>query len=220
MGADFGCEMRRPFNWGLESTEKNGFAEELRKKELILNAATTLFANKGYSGTSVREIVELAGVTKPTLYYYFKNKEDLYIKLIDEAMLTFFDVFDNALAAPGSMRTRLFAMFAGVYQLCRGNIDLLRMVNSIIYGPRGSTPEYDLKTKNQRFEDALLGVLRTGVEENELREEDLGRVMLLLIGLVRSLQVLLVVKPASQVISLEEIQKSIDLIFDGSGNRS
>ncbi len=46
----------------------------------ILLAAASLFANKGYAGTAVREIVAAAGVTKPTLYYYFKNKEDLYVR--------------------------------------------------------------------------------------------------------------------------------------------
>lgn len=216
MSTLFEHEIRTPFSWGLENTEKNGFGEELRKKELILKAATTLFANKGYSGTSVREIVEMAGVTKPTLYYYFKNKDDLYIKLIDESMQTFFDIFEETLSNPGSMRSSLFAMFAGIYRLFRENIDLLRLLNSIIYGPRGSAPEYKLKAQNERFEKMLLQVLGSGVEEGELSEGDLGRVMLLLVGLLRSIQVLLVVKPASQTIPLEEIQKAIDLIFDGS----
>ena len=43
--------------------------------EGILQAAVRLFARKGYEATSTREIVEAAGVTKPMIYYYFKNKE-------------------------------------------------------------------------------------------------------------------------------------------------
>ena len=43
----------------------------------IARAAARLFAERGYDATSVREIVEAAGVAKPTLYYYFRSKEGL-----------------------------------------------------------------------------------------------------------------------------------------------
>ena len=39
----------------------------------IARAAARLFAERGYDATSVREIVEAAGVAKPTLYYYFRK---------------------------------------------------------------------------------------------------------------------------------------------------
>jgi len=44
---------------------------ELKTKERLLETAIGMFAEKGYAGTSVREIVEQAGVSKPVLYYYF-----------------------------------------------------------------------------------------------------------------------------------------------------
>lgn len=216
MRGSYEHQARTPFSWSLVSTEQNGFAEELKKKELILKAATTLFANKGYSGTSVREIVEAAGVTKPTLYYYFKNKDDLYNTLMDEAIQIFFDIFDNAAATRGDMRTRLTKVFADIYHSFRENIDFLRLVNSIIYGPRDAVPGYDLKPKNQQFEECLAQILKDGIAEGELSAADFNRVMLLLVGLLRSLQVLLVVKPVSQVVSPDELKKSIDLIFDGT----
>ena len=43
----------------------------------IARTAARLFAERGYDATSVREIVEAAGVAKPTLYYYFRSKEGL-----------------------------------------------------------------------------------------------------------------------------------------------
>lgn len=50
-------------------------------RDRLLNAALQLFAEKGYEATSVREIALAAEVTKPTLYYYFKSKEGLYLEL-------------------------------------------------------------------------------------------------------------------------------------------
>lgn len=58
-------------------------------KERLLAAAITLFCEKGYHATSVREIVEAAGVTKPVLYYYFQNKDGLFRSLIAETMESF-----------------------------------------------------------------------------------------------------------------------------------
>jgi len=56
------------------------------KKERVVREAMRLFCEKGYEATSVREIVEAVGVTKPVLYYYFKNKEELFRHIIESSM--------------------------------------------------------------------------------------------------------------------------------------
>jgi AcrR family transcriptional regulator len=47
-------------------------------KEDILKTALVLFANKGYENTSLEEIASKIGITKPAIYYHFKNKKTLY----------------------------------------------------------------------------------------------------------------------------------------------
>ena len=47
-------------------------------KQTIMERALELFSAKGYEGVSVSELTEAAGITKPTLYYYFKSKEGLF----------------------------------------------------------------------------------------------------------------------------------------------
>lgn len=47
-------------------------------KQTIIDKALELFSAKGYEGVSVSELTEAAGITKPTLYYYFKSKEGLF----------------------------------------------------------------------------------------------------------------------------------------------
>ena len=58
---------------------------ENNARERLLETATELFAEKGYAGASVREIVEKAGVSKPVLYYYFKSKEGLFYAILEWA---------------------------------------------------------------------------------------------------------------------------------------
>lgn len=52
-------------------------------KQKIFMAAAQLFFESGYNGVSIREICEKTGVSKPTLYYYFGNKEGIYKALVD-----------------------------------------------------------------------------------------------------------------------------------------
>src|SRR4051794_10865716 len=52
----------------------------------IARAAARLFATRGYDATPVREIVEAAGVTKPTLHYHFGSKAGLAQALLTVPM--------------------------------------------------------------------------------------------------------------------------------------
>lgn len=53
-------------------------------RQAILDSALTLFYEKGYDAVGVQQIVEAAGVTKPTLYYYFGSKQGLLQSLLNE----------------------------------------------------------------------------------------------------------------------------------------
>jgi AcrR family transcriptional regulator len=50
--------------------------------ERILQDGWELFQQKGYRGVSVDEICQRCGITKPTLYYYFKDKENLFVEVL------------------------------------------------------------------------------------------------------------------------------------------
>lgn len=50
----------------------------------ILDAARTLFLNKGYAETSTRDIANAVGLTQPALYHHFADKELIFIEVISE----------------------------------------------------------------------------------------------------------------------------------------
>lgn len=52
-----------------------------RTRESILDAARTAFARKGFSGVTIRDITDLAAVTRANFYYYFSDKTELFIEL-------------------------------------------------------------------------------------------------------------------------------------------
>jgi AcrR family transcriptional regulator len=57
--------------------ERDRVAEREAKREAVLHAAAQAFAEAGFFQTSLDDIAVRLGITKPTLYYYAKNKEDL-----------------------------------------------------------------------------------------------------------------------------------------------
>jgi AcrR family transcriptional regulator len=52
-----------------------------RTRESILDAARTAFARKGFSGVTIRDITDLAAVSRVNFYYYFSDKTELFIEL-------------------------------------------------------------------------------------------------------------------------------------------
>lgn len=57
---------------------------QMDNRQLIMNSALTLFYESGYDAVGVQQIVDSAGVSKPTLYYYFGSKQGLLEALLNE----------------------------------------------------------------------------------------------------------------------------------------
>ncbi len=69
------------------STSKSAIRRRREKEERyqsIFKSAETLFAKNGYHQTSINQIADMAEVSVGTIYFYFKNKEDLLIKLLND----------------------------------------------------------------------------------------------------------------------------------------
>ena len=68
---------------------------EISVRQRLMDSAVLLFTNRGYAATSVREIVEMAGVTKPALYYHFESKEGIYLAILEDLV----KIADEGIAA-------------------------------------------------------------------------------------------------------------------------
>lgn len=88
---------------------------EISMKEKIKSKAFALMAKKGLKDISMREIAEACGVTKPVLYYYFKDKEDLCYSLIVEKNIISNEKVKN-FASGASFEEVLFFIFTEYMQ--------------------------------------------------------------------------------------------------------
>jgi TetR/AcrR family transcriptional regulator len=77
----------------------------------IIDAASALFMQRGYKAVSINDIIRAAQVTKPTLYYYFADKEELFaqmgLRVLAEMGARLRDA--AALAGPTELRLRAVA---------------------------------------------------------------------------------------------------------------
>jgi len=78
------------------------------KKKLILDTALKVFTSRGYHGTSVKDIVDEAGISVGSFYFYFKSKEDLFEILYDEVAQLLFSALDCAIDSEEKDKVRNF----------------------------------------------------------------------------------------------------------------
>ena len=72
-------------------------------RERILDEARTRFLSNGYAETSMQEIADAVGMTKPALYYHFKDKQDLLLAVMEREMTVALTVFQENLTADKSL---------------------------------------------------------------------------------------------------------------------
>src|SRR6185503_9976634 len=104
----------------MESREKKSRRTEAAEtsKQKILEAAETVFAEKGYDAASLQEICDLAGVTRGLPNYFFGSKENLYRAVLDRA-------FTRAQDLIAFIHTQAQKPDANVEEILRAVIDRL-----------------------------------------------------------------------------------------------
>lgn len=89
--------------------EQNSLRAEIAdlKRQRILQAATALFAEQGFHGTSVDAIAAALGVTKPFIYYHYKDKAEILTAICKRGAELTLGAIKAAEAAPGPASARL-----------------------------------------------------------------------------------------------------------------
>jgi len=69
--------------------------KKLSRKEQIIKTAQNMFREKGYAGTSMRDLANAVGIEAASLYNHIKSKEDLLLRICLEVSQDFFDALDE-----------------------------------------------------------------------------------------------------------------------------
>lgn len=107
-------------------------------RERILQVAQRLFSSRGYEGVGVQEIVTAAGVTKPTLYHYFRSKKGLLEALLEDRLTPFLDRLRPATEYRGELTLTLDRVARLYFDFSSKNEELYRMLLTLASAPPDS----------------------------------------------------------------------------------
>ena len=146
----------------------------------ILQVGWHLFEQKGYRGVSLDELCEHCGLSKPTVYYYFHNKENLFVQVLRYKL----QGFHNVIEQPGTIRERLERTAHSILESFHSDYNNLMRDREHI-----KQPEALLEIKNA-FHSELFGplneLMRQGIDEGKMKGHDPKVLTLIFLGMINN----------------------------------
>jgi TetR/AcrR family transcriptional regulator len=136
-------------------------------RESILNAAMNVFARNGYAGSSIREICAEAGVTKPALYYHFRNKAHLYEELMVDSYGYSIKTLLRAARMKGTLRERLINIVYNELHTAKANPARVRFMLRMMFAPEDQRPYFNFIAEAEKQRQLLTQVLEEGIAAGE-----------------------------------------------------
>ena len=146
------------------------------KRSRIIEAAASVFARKGYTGTLMADIAVDAGVGKGTVYQYFHSKEDLFFEVFDWYVKKISDTATVDISALSRKASeKILTLGATVVRAC---VDMTEMYGLVIEFWAASAT---LKIKDRfqeafrqgyaAYRDVVAALIAEGIERGEFRKD-------------------------------------------------
>jgi AcrR family transcriptional regulator len=139
-------------------------------RERLLAEATRLFAQNGFEGTSVQQIVEAAGVTKGAMYHYYDSKDDLLYEVYHRLLTMQLARLERLADGPGSAQQRLWAATVDVVRTSLENIDdLIVFFRSLHMLP--SSRQQAIRAERRRYHERFRELVEEGRRAGAFRAD-------------------------------------------------
>jgi AcrR family transcriptional regulator len=121
-----------------------------QRRDQLFAVALELFAQRGYRSTTMDDIADAAGVTKPLLYQHFSSKRALYLELVDSIARDLLSAIGRAVVRADGPRQQVELGFAAYFQLVVSREAEFRL----LYG-RDHADDEELGRALRAVEDAI-----------------------------------------------------------------
>lgn len=98
-------------------------------REKILTEARRLFARLGYLGFSMQELADVVGITKAAIYYYYADKESLFLAVLADYLKLVATIIDYEVSKGGDCKQKLHNIFVKILTQPKDQRDLIRLIN-------------------------------------------------------------------------------------------
>ncbi len=102
-------------------------------RERILHQSCRLFALKGFEGTAVSEVCRMCEITKPSLYYHFDGKDDLFLSCLEHSRESFFTALSGSIGYSGDLIGNIRALFSDIFGFAHTNPWEYRLVLTTLF---------------------------------------------------------------------------------------
>jgi TetR/AcrR family transcriptional regulator len=149
--------------------------------ERILEEGWKLFQQKGYRGVTVDELCRRCGLTKPTLYYYFKDKENLFVQVLQYRLEGFHKVVEQ----PGTLAERLERFATSIFENFQSEYSILLRDREHIKRPENL--EHIRDAFHREMFGPLIALMQSGIDRGELAGDNPEMLALIFLGVVNNL---------------------------------
>jgi AcrR family transcriptional regulator len=147
-------------------------ASEARKNQ-ILDAAMTVFARLGFHEARMDDIVQEAGLSKGTLYWYFKSKEDIIIAISQRLFSMDIEQVEAVLGSEGTVSERLLRLMRTRAEGLRELSELVAILFEFYAAAlRKEEMRQQIKSYFQGFHELLVTLIQQGIDRGEFRPID------------------------------------------------
>ena len=185
------------------------------RKDQIMNAAEEVFAQKGFDEARMDDIAEETGLSKGTLYLYYKSKDDLIIAILDRIFQHEFRTFENLDLANMSATDAIWNFAETTSKDVKMMMRLLPITYEFMgLAFRNKFVQKAFKAYFNHYMNILIPVIQHGIDTGEFRSADPKEVALAM-GAVMEGTLLLWVYDSSLVEPEKHIRKEMKLLLDG-----
>lgn len=153
-------------------------------KPQILSAAKQLFIERGYYGLAMREIAEVVGVSKAALYYHFRDKEELFLAILDLYLGEVEALIQRAIGEQATAHGRIRALVSGFLSQPVEQRAVIRLASQEMAHLSDQARDAFNQAYHTRFIGRLEEILRQGMERGELRRLDPSVATWVLLGML------------------------------------
>jgi AcrR family transcriptional regulator len=139
------------------------------KREAVLETAAHLFLERGYRSTSLREIASLLKITKPALYYYFQNKEQILVECYRAGIAFIEGLLEAAKLETGNGLQRVEA-YLRVYATAIVSHDFGRCVAMLDDSELSPVARREVRTLKRRIDASIRDYIEEGIEDGSIKD--------------------------------------------------
>jgi AcrR family transcriptional regulator len=136
----------------------------------LLNVARTLFAEKGFEGTSVQDVVVAAGVTKGAMYHYFSSKDDLLYEIYGRVLRMQMERLEKFVSQEGSVEERLHAAAADVVVTTIENLDSTTIFFRSLH-QLSEEKQKEIRRERRRYHETFRAMVVEGQQSGVFRDD-------------------------------------------------